>query len=139
MKKRIIIAVAVLVIFCIAGTLTVLYNTPDIRIGISHSDDGLVNIPMLSQRCYLGSIGMSQKAFDKWAGVLNEYNNTCGNEYAFLLTNYKSDLQVDTDIYFDHGKTIIRCYGSGTPLEGSEKETFDKSFTLDYKLKLENQ
>lgn len=135
MKKRIIIAVAVLVIFCIAGTLTVLYNTPDIRIGMSYSDDGLVNFPMITCRSYLGGLGMSKSANEKWLKISNEYNK----EYAAILTGYQKDLQLDTDISFEKGRTIIHFYGSGTPINGETKEKIDKTYTIDRKLKLENQ
>ncbi len=135
MKKRIIIAVAVLVIFGIAGTLTVLYNTPDIRIGMSHSDDGLVNFPMITCRSYLGGLGMSKSANEKWLKISNEYNK----EYAAILTGYQKDLQLDTEITFEKGGTIIHFYGSGTPINGETKEKIDKTYTIDRKLKLENQ
>ena len=138
MKKRIIIAVIILVVICTAGTLIVLYNTPDIRIGMAHSDDGLRNIPMISQRCYLGSIGMSKKALEKWAEVLKEYNDKCGNDYAYIMTNYKNDLQLDTEITYEGRKTIIHIYGSGTPIDGESKEKIDKTYTINYKLKIEN-
>ena len=108
MKKRIIIAVAVLVIFCIAGTLTVLYNTPDIHIGMSHSDDGLVNFPMITCRSYLGGLGMSKSANEKWLKISNEYSK----EYAAILTGYKKDLQLDTDFYFVKLINFIYLLGS---------------------------
>lgn len=134
MKKRIIV-VAVLVVFCIAGTLTVLYNTPDIRIGMSYSDDGLVNFPMITCRSYLGGLGMSKSANEKWLKISNEYNK----EYAAILTGYQKDLQIDTEITFGKGRTIIHFYGSGTPINGETKEKIDKTYTIDRKLKLENQ
>ena len=134
MKKRIIV-VAVLVVFCIAGTLTVLYNTPDIRIGMSYSDDGLVNFPMITCRSYLGGLGMSKSANEKWLKISNEYNK----EYAAILTCYQKDLQIDTDISFEKGRTIIHFFGSGTPINGETKEKIDETYTIDRKLKLENQ
>ena len=135
MKKRIIIAAAVLVIMCTAGTLIVLYNTPDIRIGMSHSDDGLVNFPMITCRSYLGGLGMSKSANEKWQKISNDYSK----EYAAILTGYKKDLQLDSDITFEKGRTIIHFYGSGTPINGETKEKIDKTYTIDRKLKLENQ
>lgn len=135
MKKRIIIAIVILVVICAAGTLIVLYNTPDIRIGMSHSDDGLVNFPMITCRSYLGGLGMSKKANEKWLRISNDYNK----EYATILTKYKKDLQLDADITYDGGNTVIHFYGSGTPLDGESKETIDKIYTIDRKLKKDTQ
>lgn len=136
MKKRIIIAVIILVVICTAGTLIVLYNTPDIRIGMAHSDDGLVNYPLIACRSYLGGLGlgMSKKANEKWYKISNDYTK----EYAAILTGYKKDLQLDTDITYDGGNTVIHFYGSGTPIDGENKEKIDKTYTINYKLKMDN-
>ena len=135
MKKKLIIAIVALVFVCIAGALVILYNTPDIRIGMAHSDDGSVNYPMITCRSYLGGLGMSKKANEKWYKISSEYSK----EYTSILTGYKKDLQLDADITYEKDKTVIHFYGSGTPVNGETIEKIDRTYTVDRKLKPEKQ
>lgn len=136
-KKYLISAIIILVFISIIGVIIVLYNTPDIRIGMSHSADNQVNYPLISYRSTLG-IGMSNSAQEKCNKVCAEFNDTVGKDRDFILTNY-SDLKLDTDISYDGDKTIIHLYGSGIPKDGDMTESIDYSYTINYKLKPENQ
>ena len=90
---------------------------------------------MITCRSYLGSLGLSKKANEKWSKISGDYSK----EYSSFLTGYKKDLQLDADITYDKDKTIIHFYGSGTPIDGESIEKIDKIYTINQKLKPEQQ
>ena len=136
MKKRwIIIAAVVLLIIGIGGTILVLYNRPDLRIGMVRSADGRVNYPSVTYGSTL-SIGMSQKAYEKAQIVFTEYRNTIGEDVARFMRY--TDLKLDADISYENGKTLVHMHGSGIPEGGDIIEDIDNIYVLGYKLKIEN-
>jgi len=136
MKKWILLVVALILIGGLSFIL-VLYNTPDIRIGMTHSADGTVNFPSITCNARLG-IGMSKKAEEKWVKALEEFRAECSDEVTYILTHY-TNLELDADITFDDNKTYIHLFGKGMP-EGSVDEyiAIDKNYELNFKAKPQN-
>lgn len=135
-KYGIIVTLFALILVGLLSFILVLYNTPDIRIGMTHSADGTVNFPSITCNARLG-IGMSQKAEQKWAKALEEFRAECSDEVTYMMTHY-TDLELDADITFEGDKTYIHLFGKGIPEGSAELENIDKNYELDFKAKPQN-
>lgn len=136
-KYGIIVTLFALILVGLLSFVLVLYNTPDIRIGMSRSIDGKVNFPSITCNARL-AIGMSKKAEEKWVKALEEFRAECSDEVTYILTHY-TNLELDADITFDDNKTYIHLFGKGMP-EGSVDEyiAIDKNYELNFKAKPQN-
>ncbi len=136
MKKKWILLVVALILIGGLSFVFVLYNTPDIRIGMTHSADGTVNFPSITCNARLG-IGMSQKAEQKWSDALEEFRAECSDEVTYMMAHYTS-LELDADITFEGDKTYIHLFGKGIPEGSAEVENIDKNYELNFKAKPQN-
>lgn len=136
MKKKSILFIVALLLIGAMTTVLVLYNSSDIRIGMTHSADGMVNFPSITCNARLG-IGMSKSAQQKWADALEEFRTECSDEVTYIVTHY-TDLELDADIIFEGDKTYIHLFGKGIPEGSAELENIDKNYELDFKAKPQN-
>lgn len=128
MKKRIIIAILVVVVLVTGGVLIWDYNNPVAEIDMmQHGGYDTPLFSTLTKNRFIQNETISNKA--------HEFNESVETDYLTFLDNYEKPYNVKANVIEENDKIIITYFGTATQngreVEYLEQKTYDIDFVTD--------
>jgi len=128
MKKRIIIAILVVVVLVTGGVLIWDYNNPIAEIDMmQHGGYDTPLFSTLTQNRFIQNETISNKA--------HEFNESVEADYLTFLDNYEKPYNIKANVIEENDKIVITYFGTATQngreVEYLEQKTYDIDFVTD--------
>lgn len=128
MKKRIIIAILVVVVLVTGGVLIWDYNNPVAEIDMmQHGGYDTPLFSTLTKNRFIQNETISNKA--------HEFNESVEADYLTFLDNYEKPYNVKANVIEENDKIVITYFGTATQngreVEYLEQKTYDIDFVTD--------